>query len=344
MRLGLVMTSRCNAACTHCSTSCGPKRTEALTRSDLIRLMDEASAIEDGEPLRFDFTGGEPFLDFELLVYMVAHGSALGAVISCTTNAYWAHSRETAQSKLSTLREAGLSFLAVSVSRFHQRFVPLQRVRRALEAASELGMHTQLKGIVTQQDLAPEAALAQWKAQLDADDVAIIPVLPHLREGATLPEHDYYREAGLPEHTCPGAMVCVEPDGTAASCCAPGIPTPFLTLGSVHDKSLNEIQRRFSRLGKQKILRELGPIHFARGAIAAGIGDRLRSGYAGPCDLCLHIGTDPELSHVADEMSAAFDLSRLSQAWTTTHWRTGKISDDQSRESTSRESRTTSGA
>jgi len=40
--------------------------------------MNEAAAIEDQEPLCFDITGGEPFLNFEMLVAVVAHGATLG--------------------------------------------------------------------------------------------------------------------------------------------------------------------------------------------------------------------------------------------------------------------------
>src|SRR5258708_11409695 len=108
MRLGFIRAARCNAACTHCSQSLGPTRTEELSQDHIFRLMNEAAAIEDQEPLGFDITGGEPFLNFEMLVAVIAHGAALGAqAISCVTNAFWARTDEIASAKLARLKKAG---------------------------------------------------------------------------------------------------------------------------------------------------------------------------------------------------------------------------------------------
>jgi MoaA/NifB/PqqE/SkfB family radical SAM enzyme len=305
MELVIVLTARCNAACTHCTTNCGPYRSEALSRDEVIRLMDDAAAIHDDVPLRFNITGGEPFLDFDWLVDVVTYGGQLGAVVTCTTNAYWAHSDEITHGKLSTLREAGLVVLSVSVSRFHQRYVPLQRVRRVLDAARNLDLRTELKGAVTNSDLEPSGAVRDWQRELDADRVNIFPILPYLREGADLPEEDYYRETGLPEQPCPSDIVCIEPDGTALSCCGSGVSKQFLSLGNIRDTGLGDIQQRFRTAPRQTILRERGPIFFARCAIEAGLGDLLRDSYAGPCDLCAHIASDPRLRQIAETVSAA---------------------------------------
>lgn len=307
MQMALILTARCNATCTHCVTSCGPDRTEALSKQDVIRLMNEAAAIHDGERLGFSLTGGEPFLDFDLLFDVVAHAGRLGAWISCVTNAFWARSEAVVENKLTMLRDSGLAALGVSVSRFHQRFVPLLKVRRVLTIAEALGLSTELKGAVTKTDLEPGNVLDQWKTQLDADKVHIFPIFPFLREGAELPESEYYREPGLPVQCCPNAVVCIEPTGSAVSCCGPAASSRFLAIGNVHRESLSTINNRFNTAGTQTILREKGPIEFAKGAIAAGLSHLLRNDYAGPCDLCMHIGSNPRLRHVAETMSAKIE-------------------------------------
>ena len=306
MNLGIIITARCNASCEHCSKSYGPNRTEKLGRAEIFRLMDEAAAIDDGLPLKYDITGGEPFLDFGLLVEIVSHGARLGGVVTCVTNAFWARTNELARSKLVLLRDSGLKSLSVSVSRFHQRYVPLHRARRALENAMDLGISTELKGAITMRDLAPGGALSEWESCLNADGINIFPVLPHLRQAATLPDDEYYREAGLPEHKCPAEEVCIDFNGIARSCCGPGVSTgDFLVIGNANRTSVDEINQYLRRSGKHRILREVGPIGFARAAIAAGIGDSLRASYAGPCDLCMHIRTDPHLRQVAEDMGHA---------------------------------------
>lgn len=307
MRLGIVLTARCNATCGHCSKSYGPHRTEQLGLDEVLRIMNEAAEVVDSEPLAFDFTGGEPFLDFELLVNVVSHGSQLGAEVTCVTNAFWARSDELAKRKIERLKECGLSWLCVSVSRFHQQFIGLQRVRRALEAAMAAGIQTELKGAISKSDLEDGGALSEWRSVLKATRISIFPVLPYLRNGETLPEHEYYRELGLPFQRCPGDMVCVAFDGLARSCCTVGHEDAFLLIGNARRESLRQIHGTLMTAAKQRILRELGPVEFARGAIRAGLGDKLRREYAGPCDLCLHIQSDPQLRQVAENMSFALD-------------------------------------
>jgi hypothetical protein len=308
MDIALVLSSRCNASCAHCSTSCGPYRKEALGRDEIFRLMNEAAAIDDGRPLEFHITGGEPFLDFDLLLATVAHGRSLAGSVTCVSNAFWARSIEETRQKLTQLRDAGLQLLAISVSRFHEQYVPLRRVRLALEVAASIGLTTQLKGAVTVSDLEPGGALSRWKSTLHADRIAIFPVVPYLREGASLPEHEYCWQPGLPTNKCPDEIVCIESDGVAFSCCGQKRSTQFLALGSVREQSLAEVQQRFRHGGRQRILREQGPVAFARAAIDAGLGHLLRESYAGPCDLCVHIASEPQLRAVADRVSSAAEL------------------------------------
>jgi hypothetical protein len=75
-------------------------------------------------------------------------------------------------------------------------------------------------------------------------------------------------------------------------------------VGDANRQPLKAIYDTFQKAGKQRILRDSGPIAFAQGAIEAGLGHRLRQGYAGPCDLCIHIRTDSQLRKVAEDMAA----------------------------------------
>lgn len=304
MHIALVLTAKCTAKCGHCSASCGPQRTEALAPTHVQQVMEEAARINDGEALHFDITGGEPFMDFEQLCDTLAHARRLGGGVSCVTNAFWARSDAIALEKLRILRDLGLELLSVSVSRFHEEFVPLASVERALRAAKQLGIETELKGAVTRVDLEADGVVPRWREKLDADQVSIFPIIPHLRAGfPALPEADYYREPGLPTGKCPSEIITVQEDGIALSCCGQSPDTEFLRIGDTHREPLAVIHERFRHARRQKILRHCGPIAFARRAIDAGHGHLLRDAYAGPCDLCLHIGSVPELRQFADELS-----------------------------------------
>jgi MoaA/NifB/PqqE/SkfB family radical SAM enzyme len=309
VNFGIILAARCNASCEHCSKNYGPRRTELLELSEILRFMDEAAATNTDAELGFDLTGGEPFLDFDRLVAVTRNGTRLGAAVSCVTNAFWARSDDLARSRLEVLRAAGLTHLSVSVSRFHQRFVPLHRAERALRIAGELRMSTELKGAVTKADLRKGAALSKWKRTLDADKINIFPILPYLREGAVIPEAEYYRLPDLPRLPCPGEEICIYTDGVVRSCCGPGVGGSFLAIGDVQTP-MQEIRQAFLHGAKQEILRQHGPIHFAERAAELGMAHKLRKAYAGPCDLCVHISRDPELRRVAEDVASHWVSSR----------------------------------
>jgi MoaA/NifB/PqqE/SkfB family radical SAM enzyme len=319
MRFTFLITARCNAACTHCAVNSGPYQTQALPKSKLLELMDEAAAIwrkerSPGEPLHLCVSGGEPFLDFPQLVELVAHGAGLGAEMSCVTNGYWASSDDSARAKLISLKAAGLSLVAVSTSRFHQAFVKPARVERALKLAGQVGLRTALKCALTAADKAEPAGLEGWAAAQGADQLEVFPVMPHLRDGAVLRDDEYIRDVALPEGTCPAPMITVREDGAAYTCCMPGGFVDFLRLGNVFDTGLQGIFDRFYLNGTQQALRHRGPAHFARAIIADGQGHRLRSKYEGVCDLCTHIASDPEMSAIARREARNFATARFRKA------------------------------
>ena len=308
MNLAFIVTARCNAQCAHCSSGCGPDQSRELPTQRILRLMDEAAALEPDAPLSFGITGGEPFLDLARLLTIVAHGARVGGSVSCVTNAFWASSDERARKTLASLQQAGLATLGVSTSRFHERYVKRSRVERALDCARELGIRTVLKVAVSRSD---GAELEAWARRARADTVEVFPVLPYLRDGQQWEDGEFVRAPGLPEGRCPSARVTVREDGAVLTCCHPGAESDFLRLGTAGEDPLGELYDRFHLQGQQQLLRRKGPIHFARGIQAAGLGHLLRPAYASVCDLCAHIAREPRLARVAADMAQEFEREEM---------------------------------
>lgn len=311
MLFGFIITDRCNAACAHCTSGCGPDKDTSLPADHLVRLMDEAAGVwareaPPGDRLRFSFSGGEPFLDFPRLLSLFRHAASLGAGTSCVTNAYWASSDEKARAKLAEAKAAGLSTLAVSTSRFHQQFIKASRVERALKTAKDLGISTVLKLPLTASDQTGKDNLEQWGRACKADRHEVFPVMPYLRPGATLPEDEYIRHAPLPRGRCPSASITVDERGAAYPCCMPGAFTKMLSLGQTPRDSLQTIYDRFYLRPEQQALRHRGPVFLARAVIANGEGHRLRGRYEGPCDLCAHMASDPAMASIAHRAAMNF--------------------------------------
>ena len=306
MELGLIYTRHCNAQCTHCATDCGPYTRQTLPLQKVLALMSEAAQLTPpGEPLNFSLSGGEPFLDLDYLIRVVSHGTALGATVSCVTNAYWASSDRKAGDIVRQVRAAGLTRLAASTSRYHQRYVPIERVRRALTHARGAGMMTLLKVAYTVQD-EHAGLIGEWSGFVGAEALQTFPVVPYLRDGGIIGGDELARSAGLPAGRCPAPSLTVREDGRAYTCCTPGAFEPLLQAGDVFESGLQDIVDRFHFEPVFQVLRERGPAYIAKYAAARGGKERLRPAYGDECDLCAHLASDPALAAYARECAGRY--------------------------------------
>jgi hypothetical protein len=87
----------------------------------------------------FHITGGEPFLNFDLLLKItrLAHELEIPSVF-VETNCFWCIDNETARSKLTALEHAGLHGVLISVNPFILGQVPFEQTQRGVEAAEEI--------------------------------------------------------------------------------------------------------------------------------------------------------------------------------------------------------------
>ncbi len=135
---GIMLSYRCTCGCRHCVYACGPRWRAWMSREDLEALLYGLREIWQ-DPRGFHLAGGEPFWNFELLVWAVEKCRELGIPIEYVeTSAAWCTSYEKAREKFRILREAGLSTVLISCSPFHAETVPLRRTLWAIKAAQEV--------------------------------------------------------------------------------------------------------------------------------------------------------------------------------------------------------------
>ncbi|MFW5904782.1 MAG: TIGR04053 family radical SAM/SPASM domain-containing protein, partial [bacterium] len=143
-------TQACDLVCVHCRAEAQPCRDlQELSTLEAMALMNDVRRF--GRPL-FVLTGGDPFKRPDL-VEIVQHGARIGLRMGITPSATPLVTRE----KLSALRDAGLSRLAISIDgptpKVHDRFRGQEgSFRRSLEIlaeARELGLSTQVNTTVT---------------------------------------------------------------------------------------------------------------------------------------------------------------------------------------------------
>ena len=262
------------------------------------------------------FSGGEPFLNFTELAAMIARASRNGARVSCVTNGFWAVSAAAAREKLAVLKRAGLDNLVISTDKFHQRFVPLAKVRTVIAACRELGIGFGLKYVVTKNGPRLTSLLRQLEDVTAGAEFKIqeIPCLPAGR-ARELPAAAFRYQRGLPGKRCPGqGMLTIDPSGIAYPCCPPAWPKR-LGLGDARTTPLAVLAKKAATDPLLKLLRREGPAFLVPYLELAGT-IFARGRFVEECHLCQAvmeaIASDPALEQaVTRAIRVGRDACRL---------------------------------
>ena len=129
--------------------ACSPKwKGDWITREDLEELLSQlAGRIRPGPwgdqtiSLNYGlhFTGGEPFLNFALLVEAVEMAEELKIPSTFVeTNCFWCSNDETTRERLELLKTAGLKGILISVNPFYAEYVPFERTERCIRISQQV--------------------------------------------------------------------------------------------------------------------------------------------------------------------------------------------------------------
>ncbi len=132
--LGLILSYRCQAACAHCLYNCGPGWRDWITPESVHEALTTAKNAW-GEDFQVHLTGGEPFLNYPLLLEATQIASDLEITVYVETNGGCQRDIEQMEAQFQALRKAGLGAVLVSVSPFHQESIPLGRSLETISAA-----------------------------------------------------------------------------------------------------------------------------------------------------------------------------------------------------------------
>ena len=128
--------------------ACSPDwSSDWISDEDLATILKQLSSKITPSPYGADkvslnyglhFTGGEPFLNFELLLKAVEFASELRIPSTFVeTNCYWCVNDEATREKLMLLKNKGLKGILISVNPFYLEYVPFDRTERAIRISQE---------------------------------------------------------------------------------------------------------------------------------------------------------------------------------------------------------------
>ncbi|MFB0533316.1 MAG: radical SAM protein [Desulfatiglandales bacterium] len=146
---GLLLSYKCTAECRHCMYACSPKwKGDWITQKDLEEALSQLGGAIRPSPwgdqkvslnYGLHFTGGEPFLNFELLLKAVEIADQLKIPSTfAETNCYWCSNDEVTRERLHLLRQTGLKGILISVNPFYAEYVPFERTDRCIGISKEV--------------------------------------------------------------------------------------------------------------------------------------------------------------------------------------------------------------
>jgi MoaA/NifB/PqqE/SkfB family radical SAM enzyme len=244
-----------------------------------------------GEKLHFG--GGEPFFDYSHLIqcFEAAKEERMLPLGKLETNGFWCKTEKLARKRLETIKRFGVRRLAISSDVFHQEFIPVATVRRAVRLGREIlgraavTVNTQefLDDPVEVSHLPAEQKTEIFRSELRRHPWRIMgraaDHLSHLVEKQ--PKKNF---AG--KH-CAWKMlgkrsIHIDPYGNIFPSVCAGI-----IVGNAKQEPLSQICTTFE-LDKHpmvKTLAERGPLPLLEEAIASGLAED-KSGYASKCHAC----------------------------------------------------------
>ncbi|MCK4322150.1 4Fe-4S cluster-binding domain-containing protein [candidate division WOR-3 bacterium] len=147
--LGIFLSYKCTSECKHCMYFSSPHWNEDwISLKNAEKILVQLTGKIQGNPFGRDrigvntgihFTGGEPFLNFKLLLKLtkIAHELEIPSTF-VETNCFWCIDDKTTREKLLELKNAGLHGILISVNPFILEQIPFEKTERAVQIGKEI--------------------------------------------------------------------------------------------------------------------------------------------------------------------------------------------------------------
>ncbi len=136
---GLITNYYCTSRCAHCLYACSPSREKRYITTDMVRK--NLRKIKSLGCYSLHIGGGEPFLRPEELAKTLEIAQAENVNIEYVeTNSSWFSEETSAIHLLKRLKASGLAMLLISISPFHNQYIPFFKVKGVIDASRKAGV------------------------------------------------------------------------------------------------------------------------------------------------------------------------------------------------------------
>jgi len=312
----ILLTYRCPASCDHCVFESSPRQ-KVKVDINVARRVIEAASRQNPPPV-LGFSGGEPFLCLEEMQALTTFAAERGMPSEVVSSSAWVRNAEHAHQVLSDLAARGLQTYCTSVDRYHTPFVKSNKMRIALLAARDVGLHTIINSQADPSFSKTEgdkALIAYLAGVLDLPEATIRSfqinplVTTPVGRGRTNVTDFIYDPAKDMDEGCPMAteVVTLSPYGLLYPCCGMVVGEPIdraqlFVQDDLAERSVDEIALILEKLKRDlffKILQYLGPYRLLQELKRRNPELATRDRYVGTCDVCLEFTNNPRIAEAA---------------------------------------------
>lgn len=281
--LGFTIHRACNASCSICCFSSEPTCQEKLNVKRIKEYIDESKEIK--EITTIAFTGGEPFLKYDLLAELIQYAKLAGKKVNTVTNGFWANSYEKAYERLMQLKEYGLDYLSLSHDAYHKKYIKTENIKNILRATTKLEIPTSL-AIVKVKDEKIGSIIDEIGNDIYTASIKVGPCLPVGRAIKTFSDEKFDRSIETDKARCAyGGNLVVCYDGTIYPCCSQVIVNTGLGIGNFEDISLKDVMKKLKNNALLYFLRNADMKFYSEFA-KARLGMDIPEYIVNPCELC----------------------------------------------------------
>jgi organic radical activating enzyme len=134
----IILTTKCNFRCAHCIAALSLYGKYRVTKELISNFIDELTKIPSVRVVVF--TGGEPTLLMDELIYGIEYASKKGFITRLVTNGWWAQSEELAFRYIRMFKAKGLREINTSYDDFHSKYVSIDNIANLIKAALNEGL------------------------------------------------------------------------------------------------------------------------------------------------------------------------------------------------------------
>ena len=308
---GLMLSYRCTSTCKHCLYNCSPRQPDEWLSPAMAERMIKALSGEQRLG-GLHIAGGEPTLRPGLLVDFIGMITSAGLSLEYVeTNAGWCRDRERARAPMERMHAAGLRCILVSVSMFHNEFIPFSATRNCIEIGREVfgpgGVFVYMPHIFEMLSAMPDAgthSLDEFMAHAGISDPAELTELYGVIPGGRAPRAlrasyktapaESFRGQACRDRLLSTTHFHIDHEGRLFTGACAGIVAG--TIDDLHPVKEPATSPVFVTLC------ELGPVGLMDIAVARYGFTPDRAGYVSKCDLCFNVrrhlaadGAFPEL-------------------------------------------------